>query len=104
MSPAGSPVMIITGASRGIGKAVTLLALKRFNARVVAVARNAALLEALRKEVSQFNKAESLELVVGDVCDEAVARQAVGRAMDKWHELHAVVANAGYIRVNGLTP
>ncbi|KAG0171801.1 hypothetical protein DFQ28_004774 [Apophysomyces sp. BC1034] len=97
MSSSTSPVIIVTGASRGIGKAVTLLALKNFNARVVAVARSEPLLENLRKEAAKLNKVESLEVVVGDVTDDATARRAVGHAMDKWHQIDAVVANAGVL-------
>lgn len=91
-----SPVIIITGASRGIGKAATLEALTKFDAKVVAIARSGALLEELYKHVStKLNKGQQLELVVGDVTDEKVIHKAVNIAVDKWGRLDSVIANAG---------
>ncbi|KAF7726843.1 hypothetical protein EC973_008350 [Apophysomyces ossiformis] len=92
-----SPVIIITGASRGIGKAVALIALQKFNARVVAVARSEPLLEVLRKEATELGKADSLEIIVGDVTEDATIRRVIGHAVDKWHQIDAVVANAGVL-------
>jgi NADP-dependent 3-hydroxy acid dehydrogenase YdfG len=91
-----SPVIIITGASRGIGKAATLEALKKFDARVIAIARSAALLEELHKHVSNdLHKGQQFEIVVGDVTDEKVIHKAVNIAIDKWGRLDSVIANAG---------
>lgn len=93
MSP---KVIIITGASKGIGKAATLEAITKFDAKVVAIARSEALLEQLKKQVeSDFGKGSHLEYVVGDVCDEKVIHKAVNIALDKWGKLDSVVANAG---------
>jgi NADP-dependent 3-hydroxy acid dehydrogenase YdfG len=86
-----SPVIIITGASKGIGKAVTLSALNKFNARVVAIARSEALLTQLQQEVATDN----LEIVVGDVTDDSICKKAVDRAIDRWGQLDSVIANAG---------
>lgn len=85
-------VYLVTGASKGIGKAMTLLAINKFKAKVVAVARSKELLEALKTEVADSN---ALEIVAGDVCDEHTCRRAVNVAMDKWGRLDTVVANAG---------
>lgn len=91
-----SPVIIITGASKGIGKSATLEAIEKFDARVVAIARSKELLEQLVNQVStQFNKGNQLEYVVGDVTDDKVLRKAVNVALDKWGRLDSVVANAG---------
>ena len=46
-----SKVIIITGASKGIGKAATLEAITKFDAKVVAIARSEALLEQLKQQV-----------------------------------------------------
>lgn len=90
-----SPVFIVTGASKGIGKAIALQSLTKFNARVVAVARSPELLDALKADAAQLGKQDALELLVGDVTSQDVARHAVGRALDKWGQVNAVIANAG---------
>ncbi|KAK4511464.1 uncharacterized protein ATC70_012679 [Mucor velutinosus] len=93
-----SKVIIITGASKGIGKAATLEAIEKFDAKVVAIARSEALLEQLKKQVqADYGKGSHLEYVVGDVCDEKVIHKAVNMAVDKWGQLDSVVANAGVL-------
>ncbi|CAO3613877.1 unnamed protein product [Cunninghamella echinulata] len=92
-----SPVILITGASKGIGKAMAMIALRKFNANVVAVARSKELLEALKAEAAEINKKDCIEIVDGDVCDEHVCRRAVNVAIDKWGQLNSVIANAGVI-------
>lgn len=94
---ANSPVFIVTGASRGIGKAVVLQSLLKFNARVVAVARSGELLEELRAEAAKLGKESSLEVLKGDVTEESLPRHAVNRAVDKWGQLDGVIANAGVL-------
>jgi NADP-dependent 3-hydroxy acid dehydrogenase YdfG len=89
------PVYLVTGASKGIGKAITLLALKNFSARVVAVARSHELLESLKAQVNDHRLGDYLEIVAGDVCHEQTCRRAVNVALDKWGRLDVVVANAG---------
>jgi NADP-dependent 3-hydroxy acid dehydrogenase YdfG len=89
-------VVIITGASRGIGKAATLEALTKFDSKVVAVARSSVLLDELYHHVDkELGKGHLLELVVGDVTDEKVIQKAVNVAVDKWGRLDSVIANAG---------
>ncbi|KAI8645228.1 hypothetical protein BD408DRAFT_412016 [Parasitella parasitica] len=89
-----SKVIIITGASKGIGKAATLQAIGKYNAKVVAIARSKDLLDQLAKQV---DKKDHLEYVAGDVCDEKVVYKAVNIAIDKWGRLDSVIANAGVI-------
>ncbi|KAJ2959090.1 hypothetical protein NQZ79_g5387 [Umbelopsis isabellina] len=91
------PVVIVTGASRGIGKAVTLSAIQHFNANVVAVARSKDLLDSLKEEVEKFGKGKSLEVVVGDLTDDKIAIRAVDRAVDRWGRIDGLVANAGIL-------
>ncbi|KAJ8658326.1 hypothetical protein O0I10_006009 [Lichtheimia ornata] len=91
-----SPVLVITGASRGIGKAAVLHAVGR-NARVVAVARNADLLNQLKQEVADKGKQDNLLLVAGDVTDSKVVDKIVDDAVSKWGQIDSVVANAGVI-------
>ncbi|OBZ82054.1 putative oxidoreductase C30D10.05c [Choanephora cucurbitarum] len=92
-----SKVFIITGASRGIGRAAAIEAITKFDARVVAVARSSAALEQLQNDVSKLNKSDHLEVVVGDVTDEQVVRKTVNVAIDRWGQLDSVIANAGVI-------
>ncbi|KAI8089439.1 uncharacterized protein BX664DRAFT_333018 [Halteromyces radiatus] len=93
------PVYLVTGASKGIGKAMTKLALTKFHGKVVAVARSKELLESLQVELTQENNnlGDNLEVVVGDVCDEHTSRRAVNVAIDKWGRLDVVIANAGIL-------
>ena len=92
---AASPVILLTGASRGIGKATALTALTKFNARLVAVARNADLLKELESEAAKLGKADSITTVAGDVTDGQVIKQSVATAIEKWGQLDALIANAG---------
>ncbi|KAI9497156.1 hypothetical protein BDB00DRAFT_805224 [Zychaea mexicana] len=95
---AASPVFLLTGASRGIGKATALAALTTFNARVVAVARNADLLKELQSEADKLGKADSLVVVAGDVTDIQIVKQSVALAIEKWGQLDAIIANAGVVQ------
>ncbi|KAG2227933.1 hypothetical protein INT45_011956, partial [Circinella minor] len=94
---AASPVILLTGASRGIGRAAALSALTKFNARLVAVARNAELLKELESEAAKLGKADSITIVAGDVTDSQVIKQSVAAAIEKWGQLDAVIANAGVV-------
>jgi NADP-dependent 3-hydroxy acid dehydrogenase YdfG len=89
------PVIIVTGASRGIGRAAAYNAVQSLNANVVAVARSKDLLESLKQDLENSGKVHSLEIVVGDLTDEKVATNAVDRAIDRWGRLDGVIANAG---------
>jgi NADP-dependent 3-hydroxy acid dehydrogenase YdfG len=89
------PVIIVTGASRGIGRAVAFNAVTSLNANVVAVARSKDLLDTLKHELEQSGKPHSLEIVVGDLTDEKIAMRAVDRAIDRWGRIDGLVANAG---------
>lgn len=90
-----SPVLVITGASRGIGKAAALHAIVGCNARVVAVARNAELLNQLKEEVATKGRQDNLLLVAGDVTDAKVLDKVVEDAVSKWGQIDSVIANAG---------
>jgi len=86
MDIAGS-VAVVTGASRGIGRA-TALALAARGATVVAVARDEAALAALSRETRGTH-------VVADVRDPAHAERVVQQALTEHGRLDVVVANAG---------
>lgn len=97
MQVMSQPVLIVTGASRGIGKAVALAAIQSLNANVLAVARSKDLLEVLKQDVDKCGKSQCLEIVVGDLTDERVVTRAIDRAIDRWGRIDGVVANAGWV-------
>src|SRR5258708_38527725 len=85
-----SKVWLITGASRGLGRAFTEEILKAGD-RVVAAARNP---EQLAEVASKFG--ESVRTVSLDVTIEAQADRAVDAAIDAFGGLDVLVNNAGY--------
>jgi len=85
-----SKIWLITGASRGLGRAFTEEALKAGH-RVVATARNS---EHLVEVASKF--AESVRTVSLDVTNEAQAKYAVDAAIETFGGLDVLVNNAGY--------
>src|SRR5712664_4736581 len=85
-----SKVWLITGASRGLGRAFTEEALKAGD-RVVATARNS---EQLVEIASKFG--ESVRTVSLDVTNEAQAKYAVDAAIQTFGVLDVLVNNAGY--------
>ncbi|BCR04757.1 beta-ketoacyl-ACP reductase [Desulfuromonas versatilis] len=88
-------VVIVTGASRGIGRAVAQR-LAAQGARIVASARNAQLLEELVAEI-QGQGGEALA-VVGDVAVTADADKLVDAAVKAYGRVDVLVNNAGITR------
>ena len=85
------PVLLITGASAGIGEAVA----RRFAAggfRIVAVARRQDRLEQLAGALSDRT---SVEILAGDVSTKDVPERAVDLAMSRFGRLDCLVNNAG---------
>jgi NAD(P)-dependent dehydrogenase (short-subunit alcohol dehydrogenase family) len=91
-----SKVWLITGASRGLGRAFTEEALKAGH-RVVATARNS---EDLIYLASTFG--ESVRIVPLDVTNEEQAKNAVEAAMQTFGGLDVLVNNAGYGNVSSV--
>jgi NAD(P)-dependent dehydrogenase (short-subunit alcohol dehydrogenase family) len=85
-----SKVWLITGASRGLGRAFTEGVLKAGH-RVVATSRNS---EQLADVASRFGK--SVRTVSLDVTNEAQAKHAVDAAIQTFGGLDVLVNNAGY--------
>jgi NADP-dependent 3-hydroxy acid dehydrogenase YdfG len=84
-----SKTIIISGASRGIGRATALLLAQQGN-NVIATARNQNDLDDLATE----NPA--IVVVSGDVADEAAMNHVVQTAIDRFGGLDVVINNAGY--------
>ncbi|HEY1610701.1 MAG TPA: SDR family oxidoreductase [Paraburkholderia sp.] len=87
-------VAIVTGASRGIGRATAIRLAKDYSA-VVLVARSAELLE----ETSEAVRATGAEALVidADLRDAAVAKTAVDETLGKYGRIDAVVNVAGAV-------
>jgi NAD(P)-dependent dehydrogenase (short-subunit alcohol dehydrogenase family) len=85
-----SKVWLITGASRGLGRAFTEEAVKAGH-RVVATARNTS---DLAEVASKFGK--NVLILPLDVTSEAQAKSAVGAAITNFGQLDVLVNNAGY--------
>lgn len=89
-----SKVWLITGASRGLGRAFTEEILKAGH-RVLATARNS---EQLLDVASKFGK--NVRIVSLDVTNEAQAKYAVDAAIETFGGLDVLINNAGYGNVS----
>ncbi|KAG9006044.1 hypothetical protein FRB94_001025 [Tulasnella sp. JGI-2019a] len=87
----GGQVVLVTGASRGIGLAVTRILLSKFAVDVVAFQRTTSPELTLLKEA--HNK--SLTIVEGDVTSASAIQDAVTTAVSTYGSLSALVLNAG---------
>jgi 3-oxoacyl-[acyl-carrier protein] reductase len=86
---------IVTGASRGIGKAIAL-ELGKAGAQVACVARNQ---EKLQTTVDQIQEAGSTAAVYPcDVTDSAAVTQVIEDVINNWGQLDILVNNAGITR------
>ena len=88
------PTVLVTGASRGLGKAIAL-ALAQLGADLVLNARNKERLSQVADQVQQ--QGARVAMVVGDVGNPETARRMVTTALEHFGHLDAVVNNAGII-------
>ncbi|MBB6253314.1 SDR family NAD(P)-dependent oxidoreductase [Nitrospirillum iridis] len=91
MAAEGAPVVLVTGASAGIGEAIA----RRFAAggfRIVAVARRPEKLAGLAAALADLTQVATL---AGDVSAPGVPDQAVDLAMTRFGRLDCLVNNAG---------
>ena len=88
-------VAIVTGASRGIGRSISV-ALAGQGVKVVASARNAEMLESLVAEI-KARGGEAIA-VVGDVAVEADANNLIEQAVATFGRVDVLVNNAGITR------
>ena len=88
----GAPVAIVTGGGKGIGAAISArLAKDGFAVAVLDIDEDAA--GATAKELPQASAH------VADVSDYESVRQAVDAVMERWGNVHALVNNAGWDKV-----
>jgi len=92
MSEFRGKVVVVTGASEGIGRAICL-ALAPQGARLVLAARNGARLEELKKEVEALGGGALC--VPTDVTEEAACKALIARAGEAYGQIDALVNNAG---------
>lgn len=86
------PVVVVTGAGRGIGRQICLR-FARDGARIVAVARTESELKTTQKLVRKTDSA--CEIVVADVADRASAALVARSALDHFGRIDVLVNNAG---------
>ncbi|KAF8621568.1 hypothetical protein AX15_007595 [Amanita polypyramis BW_CC] len=95
------PVIIVTGASKGIGLAVTRLLLHKFNANVVALARTAT------EELNALSS-NSLLFVGCDVANESALANAITSARETFQYIDGLVFSAATLdplcRIDDSTP
>lgn len=89
-------VLLITGSSRGLGRALAETALAAGH-QVVVTARDAAAVRDLAERYPLTARAVAL-----DVTDPEAARDAVRTAVEEFGRLDAVVNNAGYSNISSL--
>ncbi|KAG0309297.1 hypothetical protein BGZ99_000915, partial [Dissophora globulifera] len=96
------PTLIITGASRGIGRSTTIIAIQKLGANVIGVARSKESLEKLSQHIEgDLNLKDRFKFVVGDVTAESTSQEAVALALKSWSgKLDGLVLNAGAFDVN----
>ncbi|MBA4136819.1 MAG: hypothetical protein C0518_05835 [Opitutus sp.] len=93
MSSLAGQVVIITGASSGIGEA-TARRLARGGARIVISARRQDRLDALARELDPTGA--NVFAIAGDVTNETDRQRLVRATLEKFSRIDALVNNAGY--------
>lgn len=93
-------VAIVTGASSGIGLAITKAYLEADAAGVIAVFRRREVPEELTHYQTRYG--QKLIVINGDMADEATAKNFTGAALDHFKRLDIVVSNAAVSIVKAL--
>ncbi|CAG8595360.1 4081_t:CDS:2, partial [Scutellospora calospora] len=90
-----SLVLIVTGASAGIGRGIVLEAIKN-GARVIGCSRTEEKLKALKNEVlHQGYSADVFNYVAGDTADKDVTTATIEKAIELYGHIDVLVNNAG---------
>ncbi|MBI5931175.1 MAG: SDR family NAD(P)-dependent oxidoreductase [Chloroflexi bacterium] len=88
----GEKVVVITGASSGIGRALAMTFARR-GARVVLVARRAEKLEVVQREIEPY--ADAVLVIPGDISDPATQLEIIQKTRDTFGRVDILVNNAG---------
>jgi NAD(P)-dependent dehydrogenase (short-subunit alcohol dehydrogenase family) len=86
-------VIIVTGASKGIGASVVEQLLADKSNRVLAVARSE---EPLRNLIIKYGE-DRVATIAGDVADAETAGKIIELAIDRFGQIDSIVANAGVL-------
>lgn len=88
-----SLVLVVTGASAGIGSGIVLEAIKN-GARVIGCSRSNEKLGALKNEVIKRGySADSFNYVVGDASNKDVAKTTIQKAIELYGRIDVLVNN-----------
>ncbi len=90
-------IVVVTGATRGIGKAIALAFAKQ-EADVILVGRNEQALKALSDEIK--NVGQSCDFFACDVANSQNVQETVNKILDKYKTIDILVNNAGITRDN----
>lgn len=85
--------IVITGASKGIGKAIAL-AMAGLNVNLALIARSETELTAVQTEA--ISKGSSAEIFAGSVSDEAFVNNTIQTVLQKFGKIDVMINNAGY--------
>ena len=85
-------LVIVTGASRGIGKAIALR-FSKDGKDVMIFGRDVIALEAVQKEILKYGNA--CELFAGDAADEKFVQESVSKIIEKYGRVDHLINNAG---------
>ncbi|EMD60798.1 hypothetical protein GGP41_009760 [Bipolaris sorokiniana] len=90
MSESKEMVIILTGASRGIGQAIAHHLLSRSH-KLILISRTHSALDALHYQYGS----ENVEVLAGDMSNPSISKRAVELAQERWGRLDAVIVNHG---------
>ena len=90
-------VVLITGASRGIGAEIALQ-YARAGAKLTLVARSQAALDVSREAILRERPSAQLLVIPADVRDVTSAQEAIAATVARFGRLDVLVANAGTLR------
>lgn len=100
MEPLGGRVSIVTGAGRGIGKAIALL-LACSGSRVALAARSEEELRAVREEI--HGRGGEAMVVPTDLTKDAEIKRLVDETLARWKSIDYLINNAGWGRTAPVT-
>ena len=90
-------VAVVSGASRGIGKAISLR-LAKCGGKIMLVARNTDALDAVKESI--LNQGSEAEIQAGDVSNTDSFADIITHTINKWEKVDILVNNAGITKDN----